>query len=144
MKKDFQFGFCSLNLVWISKIRYLWKNNFNTTAKNAINSPNFLVWKFSGKTQFPHSFGKLCRKYAFPQNFHPRKLVEITVFFSVYLIGNHLKVFRRICWEHEVLLKLNAITNALIIIFDNNFYFENVTGQILLTVVLMLSLCLDN
>ena len=27
-------------------------------AKNTVLSPNFLVWKFCGKTEFPHSFGR--------------------------------------------------------------------------------------
>ena len=144
MKEDFQLGFSGLNLVWISKLRYLWKNNFNTTAKNTLNVPNILVWKFGGKPKFPQSFGKLSGNCAFPQNFHTRKLVEITVFFAVYLIGNHQNVFRGVCWENRILLKLNSIANILIIIFDNNFNFENVTGQIVLIVVLMVSLCLDN
>ena len=144
MKEDFQLGFSGLNLVWISKLRYLWKNNFNTTAKNTLNVPNILVWKFGGKPKFPQSFGKLSGNCAFPQNFHTRKLVEITVFFAVYLIGNHQTVFRGVCWENGILLKLNSIANILIIIFDNNFNFENVTGQIVLIVVLMVSLCLDN
>ena len=144
MKEDFQLGFSGLNLVWISKLRYLWKNNFNTTAKNTLNVPNILVWKFGGKPKFPQSFGKLSGNCAFPQNFHTRKLVEITVFFAVYLIGNHQNVFRGVCWVNGILLKLNSIANILIIIFDNNFNFENVTGQIVLIVVLMVSLCLDN
>ena len=29
------------------------------TMKNTVISPDFLVWKFCGKAQFPHSFGKL-------------------------------------------------------------------------------------
>ena len=41
------------------------------TAKNTVISPNFLVWKFCGKD------------FAFPQNFHTKKLGEITVFFAV-------------------------------------------------------------
>ena len=53
--------------------------------------PNFLVWKFCGKAQFPHSFGRWCGNFverhsgncAFPQNFHTRKLGEITVFYAV-------------------------------------------------------------
>ena len=49
-------------------------------AKNTVISPNFLVWKFCGKAQFPHS---LCGNCALPQNFHTRKLGEITVFFAV-------------------------------------------------------------
>ena len=65
------------------------------TAKNTAISPNFLVWKFCGNTQFPHSFGriafqqnfrancpKLCGNCPFPQNFHTRKLGGITVFFE--------------------------------------------------------------
>ena len=40
------------------------------TAKNTTISPNFLVWKFCGKAQFP-------------QNFHTWKLGEISVFFAV-------------------------------------------------------------
>ena len=50
------------------------------TAKNTVISPNFLVWKFCGKAQFPYSFGRLARNYAetvFPQNFHTRKYGEI-------------------------------------------------------------------
>ena len=27
------------------------------TAQNTVVSPNFLVWKFCEKTQFPHTFG---------------------------------------------------------------------------------------
>ena len=46
------------------------------------NSPNFLVWKFCGKAQFPHSFGHFT--YAFPRNFHTKKLGEMTVFFAVH------------------------------------------------------------
>ena len=58
-----------------------------STAKNTVISPDFLMWKFCGKAQLPHSFGqfairpKLCGNCAFPQNFHTRKLSEITVFF---------------------------------------------------------------
>ena len=29
-----------------------------TTAKNTVILPNFLVWKFFGKAQFRHSFGR--------------------------------------------------------------------------------------
>ena len=49
------------------------------TAKNTAISAGFLVWKFCGKAQFPHSFGR----FTFPQNFHARKSGEITVFLAV-------------------------------------------------------------
>ena len=48
-------------------------------AKTPVISPNFLVWKFCGKAQIPHS----CGNCAFPQNFHTRKSGEITVFFAM-------------------------------------------------------------
>ena len=57
------------------------------TAKNTVISRNFLVWKFCGKAQLPHSFRRFARKYAetvsFPQNFHTKKLGQITVFYAV-------------------------------------------------------------
>ena len=35
------------------------------TAKNSVTSPNFLVRKFCGKVQFPHSFGQFARMKRF-------------------------------------------------------------------------------
>ena len=43
-----------------------------------------MVWKFCGKA--PHSFARFTRNFAetaIPQNFHTRKLDEITVFYAV-------------------------------------------------------------
>ena len=59
---------------------------FKITEKNTVISSDFLVWKFCGKSQFPHGFGRIARNYAetvFPQNFHTRKSGEVTVFFPV-------------------------------------------------------------
>ena len=59
------------------KILTLPSGYFNRyTAKNPVISPDFLVWKFCGKAQFPHNFGLFAR-------FHTRKLGEITEFFDV-------------------------------------------------------------
>ena len=33
-------------------------NNGTDTPKNTVLSTNFMVWKFCGKAQFPHSFGQ--------------------------------------------------------------------------------------
>ena len=57
-------------------------------CKNTIISPNFLLWKFCGKAQFPHSFGRFAvyENCVFPQNFHTRNIGEITVFFAVIFI----------------------------------------------------------
>ena len=41
-----------------------------TVAKNTIISSNFLVWKFCGKAQFPHSLGRIARNYAETVPFH--------------------------------------------------------------------------
>ena len=40
------------------------------TMKNTVISPNFLVWKFCGKVQFPHSFGQFARNHAETVPFH--------------------------------------------------------------------------
>ena len=34
------------------------------TGKTTVISPNFLVWKFCGKAQFPRSFGRFARNFA--------------------------------------------------------------------------------
>ena len=39
-------------------------------AKNTVDSPNFLIWKFCGKAQFPHSFGRIAQHYAETVPFH--------------------------------------------------------------------------
>ena len=36
----------------------------SSTAKNTFISPNFLVWKFCRKAQFPQSFGQFAQNYA--------------------------------------------------------------------------------
>ena len=38
--------------------------------KNIVISPNILVWKFCGKLQFPHSFGRFTQNYAKTEPFH--------------------------------------------------------------------------
>ena len=56
------------------------------TAKNTVILPNFLVWKFCRKAQFPHNIWRFAWNYAetaFPQNFYTRKLDEVTLFFAV-------------------------------------------------------------
>ena len=57
------------------------------------------MWKFYGKAQFPHSFGdspKLCGNCAFTQNFHNRKLGEITVFYEVPVFDRENNHFSKI------------------------------------------------
>ena len=40
------------------------------TAKITVILPNFLGWKFCGKGQFPHSFGRITRYYTETVPFH--------------------------------------------------------------------------
>ena len=65
--------FCSEKLLQIGKFTFqlldlvgesdkeLEKYSLFITAKNTVISPNFLVQKFCGKEQFPHSFGRFAR-----------------------------------------------------------------------------------
>ena len=55
-----------------SKLFQLFLNRQNKifTAKNTVISPNFLIWVFYGKTQFPHSFVQIARNYAETVPFH--------------------------------------------------------------------------
>ena len=39
-------------------------------TKNTVILPNFLVWKFCGKAQFPHSFGRFTWNYVETVPFH--------------------------------------------------------------------------
>ena len=43
---------------------------FNITVKNAVISPDFMVRKFCGKVQFPHSFRQITQNYARTVPFH--------------------------------------------------------------------------
>ena len=40
------------------------------TVKNSVILPHFLVWKFCGKAQFPHSFGRFAQNYGETVPFH--------------------------------------------------------------------------
>ena len=51
-----------------------------------------LVTLHSWHENFVANRPKLCGNYAFPQNFHTRKLVEITVFFAVGVFLPQLKL----------------------------------------------------
>ena len=51
----------------IEKKKYIY---IYITVKNTVIPPNFLVWKFCGKAQFPHSFGRIAQNYAETVPFH--------------------------------------------------------------------------
>ena len=63
---DFRFSHRFIcGFIWFFESRWSFPlNNFlRCTAKNTVISPDFLVWKFCGKAQFPHSFGWIARNY---------------------------------------------------------------------------------
>ena len=65
------------------------------TVKNTVISPYFLVWKFYGKAQFPHSFVTMARNYAETVPFHkistPGNQVKLLDFSQWKVIkSNHL------------------------------------------------------
>ena len=52
-----------------------------STAKNTVISLDFLVLKFCGKAQFPHSFGRIVRNYE-----------ETVLFRKISTLGNQMKL----------------------------------------------------
>ena len=67
-----------------------------TAAKNTVISPDILVWKFCGKTQFPQSLVRIAQNYA-----------EIVPFHKIFTPGNQVKL-RYFCSDHFG--KLRALT----------------------------------
>ena len=59
------------------------------TAKNTVISPTFLVWKFCGKAQFPHSFG---RNYSILRSaeYCISKLILVTLYYKTDFKKNAL------------------------------------------------------
>lgn len=47
-----------------------------------------ILWKQTVSTEIGAIYEKLCTNCKFPKNFHTRKLVEITVFYTVVVPGN--------------------------------------------------------
>ena len=86
--------FCTFPITSVTKENNRsFKLTSNTTATNTVISPNSLVWKFCVKAQFPWNVIHYARNHpeigAFTQNFHTRKLGEITVFFAVYIVTSN-------------------------------------------------------
>ena len=58
-KKKSENNIFAIHLMLIDVNRYTEYFNIRTrfTGKYTVISPDFLMWKFAGKAQFPHSFG---------------------------------------------------------------------------------------
>ena len=69
------------NSVLLHNILIAWKRA-KSTAKNIVISPNFLVWKFCEKAQFPHSFERFSRNYA-----------ETVPSYKIFTPGNSVKLW---------------------------------------------------
>ena len=69
-----KYGDCQVSLCWTAFLVFLTvyegllrKSPNAFTAKNTVISPDFLVWKFCGKAQFPH-MRKLCLSAKYPHH----------------------------------------------------------------------------
>ena len=90
-----------------------------STAKNAVISPDFLVWRFYGKTQFPHSFRRLARNYAETVPFRKiraKSKPNINVLLSLIagyfknLVGLRLLLVTYLSqWKTGILLKMDIV-----------------------------------
>ena len=67
--------------------------------------PYFYLISWRGNFVERHSFRmKLCGNCAFPQNFHTRKLCEVTVFFVVLVNEMHLKFIKNVLFDRNISL----------------------------------------
>ena len=70
-------------------MRFKFRFSLDCAATNTVISPIAdveILWKATVSAKFRANHSKLCGNYVFPQNFHTRKLGEITVFFAVLYV----------------------------------------------------------
>ena len=90
-----------------------------STAKNSVISPDFLVWRFCRKAQFPHSFRRLARNYAETVPFRkirakskPKVNVQLRLIASYFksLVGLRLLLIAYLSqWKTGILLKMDIM-----------------------------------
>ena len=82
------------------------------TTKNIAISPNFLVWKFCGKEQVPHSFGRIVQNYA-----------ETVPFHKISTPGNQVKLryFSQCTVNKSCLRRSNATESSVRAVAHNSF-----------------------
>ena len=81
-----------------------------------------ILWKDTVSALFQAIRLKLCRNCAFPQNFHTRKLGEITVFLSVFAKALLLNFQGKLYWS-----ELHRHKEGRTVIFSKNVY--NIHGD---------------
>ena len=97
------------------------------TTKNTVILPNFVVWKFCGKAQFPHSFGRIVRNYAetvpFQKKFPHHEIWQNYKIFQCYL--QHISVHNSLSFTTEN-KRGNCIGSTMVINYSlSNRFFCN-------------------
>ena len=62
-------------------------------SQNTEISPNFLVWKTFGNTQFPQSFGTTCFNLRVFTKCLAKKLGEVAIFYAVFIVRYDILCF---------------------------------------------------
>ena len=97
------------------------KRGYTDTAEITVISPNFLVWKFFGKsTEFRAIRQKLCANCGFAQNFHTRK-GEVTVLYEVRLSKTHLNTKKK---QYTVFSPINGHSKRRTPLISGQFFFS--------------------
>ena len=109
-----------------SKLRCSVKIAPSYITKNTVISPEFLVWKFCGKVQFPHSFGRIVRNFAETMLFReistPGNQMKLRYFSQCQFLSNKLKAAILRLIQKDVML-----TNRCFCVLDDAFRFVNIT-----------------
>ena len=78
------------NLCAFLSIGIIDKCTKSSTAKNTVISPDFFVWKFGGKAQFPNTFGQIARNYPETLPFHkisaPGNQMKLRYFCNIHCL----------------------------------------------------------
>ena len=86
-----------------------------------------ILWEGTVSAEFRAIRPKLCESRAFPQNFHTRKLDEITVFFVVRTVHLAVNIYRNFCYLHIYeLTRTEWVSPG----FKKNYPYKNVIGLI--------------
>ena len=113
----------------------------SVTTQNTVISPNSLVWKFCGKAQFPHSFGRIAETVPFHKISIPGNQVKLRYFARAFrytdneldtqIIGHfcQTKILRSL-YQEKYRLQLCAFWSQMFGCFQHRLnYFSSVVLQ---------------
>ena len=117
----------------VSTLNCNFSNNTMTldTATKPVISPNFLVWKFCGKAQFPYSFEQFARNYTVTVPFHkictPGNYVKLPYFLQwEYVLHQekpletcHVKVVQLTRFNFDLKISEINFSNAVFVFFES-------------------------